>query len=85
MAGAVITSRTFITPQDGSEEYERYHEVFGVVDGKLVDHLFDFEGKTHTREFTSEGKILKSEWKVEQAPEPTSIRQELERSGAAEG
>ena len=77
-----ITSRTYITPQDGSEEYERYHEVFGVVDGKLVDHLFDFEGKTHTREFTSEGKTLKSEWKVEQATEPTSIRQELERTAA---
>jgi hypothetical protein len=74
-----VISRTFIT-REGSEEYERYHEVFGVVDGKLVDHLFDYEGNIHTREFQSDGKLLKSEWKVEKSTEPTSIRQELEIS-----
>src|SRR5260370_32964148 len=51
-----IISRTFVTPNDGSAEYERYPEGFGVADGKLVDHLFGHGGKTQQREFQVGGK-----------------------------
>jgi hypothetical protein len=73
-----VICRTFVTPNDGSPEYERYHEVFGIEDGKLIDHGFVVDGKSYVREFRLDGNVLKSQWKIPNSDPVTTARQELE-------
>lgn len=74
-----VESRTWVTRNDGTGEYERYRGIFAVKDDKLVSYNFSFDGSSTMDEVQVQGKVIKV---TRQVPDRQMvIRQEIELTG----
>jgi len=53
-----IVVKTTLLKEDGSVDYERYHTLFGVADGKLMQFNFVYDGTTDFAPQTIDGKRI---------------------------